>query len=425
LVHSYTNIQKRENGFYTRMHQKRKKILVIVTTFPSVSETFILNQITDLIDRGYDVTIFSYNQPNEHIKHPLFLEYKLKDKTFYHFKNEVGRLKGFYYFFKFILFNFFKIDFSKFSFSQQKWKALYDLPVFLLKVKYDIIHCHFGFNGKKIAHLKKLNILKNEKCVLTFHGSDLTPSLLEEYKVIYKDVFRFFDAFTVNSPYLESFLRKINPEIVNLHVLPVGFRKEYLEKTIVSEKKNNPKHIVFCGRLIPIKGPDKAIVILNELVKSNYNVHLDLIGDGPMKKELVEMVETFNLQDHITFHGFLSQNKVFEVMAYSSIFILPATVEKETLRAETQGLVIQEAQFFKLPVVVSKVGGIAYGLIDEATGFLIEENDIDLFVNKICLLMDNQNMQYSMGNNGYVFVNERFNSNKLGDKLIIIFDDLL
>ena len=406
------------------MHQIRNKILVIVTTFPSVSETFILNQITDLIDRGFDVTIFSYNQPNEDIKHPLFTTYNLKEKTFYHFKNEVGKLEGFFHFLKFILFNIFKIDFSKLTFSQQKWKALYDLPIFLLKVKFDIIHCHFGFNGKKIAHLKKLNIIKDEKCVLTFHGSDLTPSLIEEYKIFYKDVFRFFNAYTVNSPYLESILRKIHPEIVNLHILPVGFRKDYLEKTLVTEKKTNPKHIVFCGRLIPIKGPDKAIVILNELVKGNHNVHLDLIGDGPMKEELVEMVEAFNLKNHISFHGFLSQNKVFEIMAYSSIFILPATIEKETLRAETQGLVIQEAQFFKLPVVVSNIGGIPFGLLDEETGFLIEQNDINLFVKNISLLIDNQNLRLSMGKNGHEFVKERFDSKRLGEHLIAIFDGL-
>ncbi len=406
------------------MHQIRNKILVIVTTFPSVSETFILNQITDLIDREYDVTIFSYNQPNEDIKHPLFTEYNLKEKTFYHFKNEVSKLEGFFHFLKFILFNIFKIDLSKLTFSQQKWKALYDLPIFLLKDKYDIIHCHFGFNGKKIAHLKKLNIIKDEKCVLTFHGSDLTPSLIEEYKIFYKDVFRFFNAFTVNSPYLESILRKIHPEIVNLHILPVGFRKEYLKKTLIAEKKTNPKHIVFCGRLIPIKGPDKAIVILNELVKCNHNVHLDLIGDGPMKKELVEMVETFNLQNHITFHGFLSQNKVFEIMAYSSIFILPATVEKETLRAETQGLVIQEAQFFKLPVVVSNIGGIAYGMIPNKTGYLVEEDDITAFIDKIKLLIEDEKLATSIGTFGNQFVINRFDSKVLGGKLITIFENL-
>ncbi|WP_026710632.1 glycosyltransferase [Flavobacterium filum] len=406
------------------MYQIRKKILVIVTTFPSVSETFILNQITDLIDRGYDVTIFSYNQPNEDVKHPLFLEYNLKDKTFYHFKNEVGKLKGILYFLRFILFNFFKIDFSKFTFSLQKWKALYDLPVFLLKNKYDIIHCHFGFNGKKIAHLKKLNILKNEKCVLTFHGSDLTPSLIEEYKVFYKEVFRFFNAFTVNSPYLEIILKKIHPEIINLHILPVGFRKDYLEKIQITEKKINPKHIVFCGRLMPIKGPDNAILILNELVRCNYDVHLDIIGDGPMREDLLEKVKQLNLQNHITFHGFLTQNKVFEIMAQSSIFLLAATVEKETLRAETQGLVIQEAQFFKLPVVVSNIGGIPFGLIDGKTGFLIDQSDINLFVSKICLLIDNQNLQLSMGDKGHEFVQERFDSKILGEKLITIFDDL-
>lgn len=120
----------------------------------------------------------------------------------------------------------------------------------------------------------------------------------------------------------------------------------------------------------------------------------------------------------------MTQNKVFEIMAQSSIFLLAATVEKETLRAETQGLVIQEAQFFKLPVVVSNIGGIPFGLIDGKTGFLIDQSDINLFVSKICLLIDNQNLQLSMGDKGHEFVQERFDSKILGEKLITIFDDL-
>jgi colanic acid/amylovoran biosynthesis glycosyltransferase len=35
------------------------RVAVLVTEFPSVSETFILNQITGLIDRGHEVGIFA------------------------------------------------------------------------------------------------------------------------------------------------------------------------------------------------------------------------------------------------------------------------------------------------------------------------------------------------------------------------------
>jgi len=43
--------------------EKYIKIAFIVGGFPSISETFILNQITGLIDRGYDIEIFAITNP--------------------------------------------------------------------------------------------------------------------------------------------------------------------------------------------------------------------------------------------------------------------------------------------------------------------------------------------------------------------------
>ena len=132
--------------------------------------------------------------------------------------------------------------------------------------KYDVIHCHFGFNGLKVARLKKLGLLTKVRCIVSFHGSDLTPSKTEEYQSLYTDLFAQFDAFTVNTPYLQGILAQVHPHLKNVHVLPVGFHEKYLQPYL-----DLPKHsvftIVFCGRLMPLKGPDRALQILAALVE--------------------------------------------------------------------------------------------------------------------------------------------------------------
>ena len=59
------------------------KIAFIVGDFPALSETFILNQITGLIDLGEDVDIFAFNRGDNSKIHPEVIEYNLLDCLLY------------------------------------------------------------------------------------------------------------------------------------------------------------------------------------------------------------------------------------------------------------------------------------------------------------------------------------------------------
>lgn len=410
-----------------------KKILVIVTVFPSVTETFILNQITDLIDRGYDVTIFTYNKSKDHIIHQLFIDYKLDNKTITHFKNQKNKWlivrEGFCFFKKYrknIDFKKIRVAFNPFNLkiNRKKLKIYYDLPILLFKENFDIVHCHFGFNGKKLADAYSLKICTYPKSVLSFHGSDLTPSKIENYKELYRGVFTHFNALTLNSLYLQNILLQVYPRCENHFVIPEGFKKQYLEPFLRYEKENNSFNIVFCGRLINWKGPDRAIRFIKKMTDLGHsNVILHIIGNGEMMQELIELTTELKIQDYIIFHGAITQENVFKIMASSSVFLLPGIAEKNTQRSEAQGLVLQEAQFFKLPVVTSDVGGIKYGMIPNQTGFLIESENENEFVEKLILLYKNPDLKKEMGEKGHQFVLNEFESNVVGKKLVEVFSN--
>src|SRR5690554_699515 len=62
---------------------KKLKIALFVDVFPSVSETFILNQITYLIDQGHQLTIYSRVKGSGKLVHDQILKYQLLEKTIY------------------------------------------------------------------------------------------------------------------------------------------------------------------------------------------------------------------------------------------------------------------------------------------------------------------------------------------------------
>lgn len=413
---------------------KKSKILVIVTVFPSVTETFILNQITDLIDRGNEVTVFTYNNSSDKIIHQLFLNYNLDKRTITHFKNQKSKWLVCKEAFNFFIKHINKIDFIKlfillnpfnFSINKKRIKVYYDLPVLLFKENFNIVHCHFGFNGKKLADAYKIGICNYPKAVLSFHGSDLTPSKVELYKDLYKNVFNFFNAFTVNSQYLQEILLKVNPHLNNYYLIPEGFKKQYLEPYLQYEKEKSNFEIVFCGRLINWKGPDRALRFIKAMIEKGItDLRLHIIGNGEMKQELILLASQLKIEDYVLFHGAITQENVFKILASSSVFLLPGIADKQTQRSEAQGLVLQEAQYFKLPVVTSDVGGIKYGMIPDETGFLIDSNNEDEFVEKLILLHNNPELRSKMGKKGHDFVLAEFESKVIGNKLSNIYQNI-
>ena len=57
------------------------KIAFVVGNFPVISETFILNQITGLIDMGHEVDIFSFSRGDTEVIHPDVRKYRLLEKN--------------------------------------------------------------------------------------------------------------------------------------------------------------------------------------------------------------------------------------------------------------------------------------------------------------------------------------------------------
>lgn len=407
------------------------KIGFVLGTFPTISETFIVNQITDLIDKGHEVSIFAFQQNNCDVIHQKILDYNLLEKTFYSKDIQISKSARYFDFLRFLISNRRHVNFYKiaklFDYSKHGKKALnlrnYTRFKWILDyAPFDIIHVHFGTIAPYIAEMKTMGYFANTGFVTSFHGCDVSPYLMHTYPKNYEILFQEVDLITANTKYTETLLHQLTTS-QKVEILPVGLDTGKFKKMGI--KKEDNFTILFVGRLIELKGSHMAIEILNLLFqKGRQNIKLKIVGEGELKHQLEESIENYDLQEKVELTGALSQERIIELMETADVFLLPGIYDK-TGRAETQGLVIQEAQAMELPVIVSDVGGMKYGLIDGETGFVVKENDIEGFADKIELLIEDEALRTEMGRKGREYVVANFDSKILGLSLGKLYNDLL
>ncbi len=407
------------------------KIAIVLGAFPVISQTFIVNQITDLIDKGHDVCIFAFKENENEVIHQKITDYNLLEKVVYPRDMYIKKPLRYFNFFKFLILNRKHIHYPRLAklFNYRKYgKKAFNLSNYtrfkwvLDHAPFDIIHAHFGMDAIPIAEMRTLGYFANTGFVTSFHGYDISPHLMTRYPEMYKTLFEEVDLIIANTKYTESLLLKLTtPE--KIKILPVGLDSREFKKLKYTNTKDGT--LLFVGRLIELKGPHVALEIFNNLVKRGFEkIKLLIVGEGELRNQLLESIQYYGLLDNVQLLGALPQEDIINLMENCDIFLFPGIYDKNG-RAESQGLVIQEAQAMEIPVVVSDVGGMKLGMIDGETGFVVKEMDIDTFADKIEFLINNENERKEMGKRGRAHIVENYDSKVLGDKLVKEYMNLI
>ncbi|MBR9845534.1 MAG: colanic acid biosynthesis glycosyltransferase WcaL [Algicola sp.] len=415
--------------------KKSRKIAIVVGTFPVISQTFIVNQVNALIDKGYNVNLYAFKKGEYENLHQSYIKHNLLEKV-----NVFKRMNSNYAirFIDFVLWtvkNAFKIKWNRyfktlniFKYGKEAYslKLFYGMHWCLVEDDFDIIHVHFAHNAYFVAYLKTLGLLSEKtKLITTIHGYDLIPSKSNYYKNAYRNIYNKTDLFTVNSLYTKAQLQKLEPQLKNISVLPVGLDTAYFSKIETAGFKSTFE-ILFCGRLITLKGPELAIRITELLLARGYNhVRLHLLGDGPLYQDLQTIIRDKKLDEIITIEGKFTQEELKSKLEKTNVLIMPGIKDEKTGQEEAQGLVIQEAQAMKVPVVVSDVGGMKYGLIPNETGFVVEAGNLEGFADCIEKLILDKSLAKSMGESGAKYVKQNFDNRILIKRLIDLYESVL
>ena len=137
----------------------------------------------------------------------------------------------------------------------------------------------------------------------------------------------------------------------------------------------------------------------SKVLSQNSNIKLLIVGDGPMKKELVELVEQLGISQQVIFTGFRAKPQAY--LAIMDIFLLPSL-------SEGTSMTLLEAMSFAKPSIATAVGGTPEILTHEKTGLLVDNKDEAGLVSAIKILLDNTGLRTQYGENARTRYEELF-----------------
>lgn len=410
------------------------KIAFILEYFPRLSETFILNQITGLLDLGHEIDIYARHNPNENVIHKDIKRYNLMEKTLYFAEpnNIFSRiLKAVY-----LLFKNFRNDPIKIMRSLNFFHYEKDIPlkmrlllpleylyltIFFLKKNYDIIHCHFGRIGKYGVFLKRMGI--TAKLITTFYGTDLTHMIKKYGRNYYKALLIHGDLFLPICNYFKRIL--INLECKKkIRVHPLGIDTDKFRNTAQIEFFNpNRINIFSVGRFIEKKGFEYSIKALSKINLAEYNIQYLIVGDGPLKSKLEKLTRELKIEKYVKFLGSLKQEDVIKIFKKSHIFILSSVTAKDGDKEGTP-TVLLEAQSMSIPVISTYHSGIPEIVIDQKSGLLVPERDSIAIKEKLLFLLNNPEKCKEMSSFAREFARKHFDIKNLNKRLISLYQTI-
>ena len=198
------------------------------------------------------------------------------------------------------------------------------------------------------------------------------------------------------------------------------FSKEQLKKMhIWGEKKNEEEiQIVWAGRFIPLKHPEFAIKLVENLKKQGYRFHLHMVGGGELEQELKQEVKRKNLEKEITFYGFLKPTKVRTIMEKCHIHLFTSNY------LEGWGAVVNEGMNSGCAEVVNVEVGAAPFLIEHNKNGLVYKNgNYDDMEKQVTYLLDNPLIGSKLGRNAYNTIAKEWNAKVAAERLLQFYDN--
>jgi colanic acid/amylovoran biosynthesis glycosyltransferase len=364
------------------------RIAMFVNEFPALSETFVLNQITGLLQLGHDVTIFATQARAEAGVHADVMRYGLHERLVYRgmpaarlarlavvpaiLARGGARPRAFIR----------ALDPLRYGREATSLNMLYWTDRLISQRPFDIIHCHFGIVGRVAAYLREIGAVEG-KLVTVFHGVDMS-TCLDRDPDLYRHLFEHGDLF---QPVSEHWRRKLiahgcDPRRIVVHRMGIDVARFPLT---VRRPGAERMRILTIGRLVEKKGIEFGLRAVAQLVGQGLPLRYEIVGDGPLRTSLEELACDLGIAGNVVFRGSLVQKEVRRAMQASDILLAPSVTDAE---GDQEGIpvTIMEAMATGMPVVSSLHSGIPELVEDRVSGLLAAERDVEGLANAIASL---------------------------------------
>ncbi len=196
--------------------------------------------------------------------------------------------------------------------------------------------------------------------------------------------------------------------VIHKWINSAEYKKKEVSNVVVKETV-----FLFLGWTIKDKGLFDIIEAARVLKEKNFFVKVIIAGDGIDRFAAEKLVKEIELDQFISFVGWVQGEKKHKMLMEADVFILPSYFEgfpNSVLEAMASGL----------PVIVTDVGAVTE-LVDGTTGLIVTAGDVNKIVDAMILYCENTNLRVEHGDNGYFRIKNNFDI----DSAVVKFEEIL
>lgn len=278
-------------------------------------------------------------------------------------------------------------------------RNLYNIYKIINQHNINIVHVYFPPETIIASILKR--IIPNIKVIRSFEGN-VKQGLMKK-NIIYHSLMNFDFAIFISKYVRNYYSDKIPKRLLKKSriIYNSASRINAVDKAIQHLAKN--KKLVSVSGLNSSKNLFVLIDTLHILKKDGYELQLDILGDGPLKEDLQNKINFYNLQNNIHLRGF--SNDVIQYLDNSSIFLHPAD-------NEGFGIAVIEAMQRYCAIIVSNKGGLPEIITDNKDGLIADAYNAKEWACCIIRLINNQDLIDRLGKAAYITANNKFSIDK-------------
>jgi len=375
----------------------RSAIAYVVSRFPRVTETFVLQEMLELQRTGQPVLIYPLLRVQQPVRHP-----------------EVEELIP-------------KVHYSPFLSTPillANWYWLRKSPRTYIRVFFSALkgcwgsaNLFFGALGilPKSAHLARL---MKERGILHVHAHFATHPALAAWIIFHLSGITY--SFTAHAHDIFVHTQML-PEKVRsaLFVVTISrFNKDYLLKLAPDSPEEKIK-VIHCGidletyrlavhsqkdsfqilcvaSLEPYKGIEYLLRACRILKEKGLQFHCIIVGEGRERKNLETSISHYGIADFVRLLGAQSHEVVVNLIMESDIFVLPSIVAPDK-RMEGIPVALMEAMAGGLPVIASNLSGISELVQPDHNGVLVSGGDYQALADAVYKLASDWKLREEMG----------------------------
>jgi len=285
------------------------------------------------------------------------------------------------------------------------------LQKFLTKNRVEAVLAEFGPTATLVMDAcRKLRV----PLIAHFHGFDAyRQRTLETYGRRYAELFDVAAAIIAVSRDMQAQLESLGAPREKIHYNSCGVEPSVFA---AADPLHSPPAFVAAGRFVNKKAPHLTILAFKSTLEKVPDARLIMIGDGPLWDACYQMTKSLGLSGAVELLGATSQSEVAAAMQKARAFVQHSITTHDG-DSEGTPVAVLEASASGLPVVATRHAGIKDAVLDQKTGLLVDERDIDAMAAHMTRLATDPQLAAELGKAGRAWVSSEYSMEKSIGKL--------